>query len=222
MTLTLLHVFPTFRVGGAQVRFAQLANHFGHDYRHRIVAMDGGTDAMSLLSETLDARVVEVPVRKGETWANLRCFHRVLGEIRPDLLVTSNWGSIEWAMANQGMGRVRHLHMEDGFGPEEAQGQIARRVWTRRLVLRRTTVMLPSLTLLGLAREVWRLPERCLVYVPNGVDCDRFGGGVDAGFAAAHGLAGTLPVIGTVAALRAEKNLSRLIDAFARVQARIP
>lgn len=213
---TLLHVFPTFNVGGAQMRLAQLANHFGDRYRHRIVSMDGGREALGLIDGGIDVRLLSVPVRKGHTWTNLKTFRRVLGEIRPDLLVTSNWGSIEWALANRD-GRVRHLHMEDGFGPDEAGGQIARRVWTRRLALCRATVMLPSMTLYDLARSVWRLPERRLVYVPNGVDCDRFAGSVDPTFAARVGLSGDGPVIGTVATLRAEKNLVRLIDAFVRL-----
>ena len=32
----ILSVFSTFAVGGAQVRFATLANHFGLAYRHAI------------------------------------------------------------------------------------------------------------------------------------------------------------------------------------------
>ena len=39
----LLHVFPTFAVGGAQMRFAALANHFGPAWRHTVIAMDGNT-----------------------------------------------------------------------------------------------------------------------------------------------------------------------------------
>src|SRR5689334_18375982 len=97
---TLLHVFSTFNVGGPQIRFAQLANHFGSLYRHRIIAMDGATAAMGRLAVGLDAELIEVPVHKGETMKNLRAFRRVLSDLRPDLLVTSNWGTIEWAMAN--------------------------------------------------------------------------------------------------------------------------
>ena len=198
------------------MRFAHLANHFGGDYRHLIVAMNGATGAVGRLAPNLDARVIDVPIRRGETLANLRTFRRVLGEIRPDLLVTSNWGSIEWALANLD-GRVRHLHMEDGFGPEEARRQLPRRVWTRRLALARSTVLLPSETLYRIARHVWRLPERRLAYVPNGIDCARFRGAADPAFAAAMGIRADVPVIGTVAALRPEKNLHRLIDAFAEL-----
>jgi len=37
----LLHVFPSFEVGGAQVRLARLMNDFGRRYRHSVLAMDG-------------------------------------------------------------------------------------------------------------------------------------------------------------------------------------
>jgi glycosyltransferase involved in cell wall biosynthesis len=210
---TLLHVFSTFKVGGPQMRFARLANHFGRDYRHRIIAMDGAVDAFDLLDKDLDAEIVPTPGRAGGTLAQVRAFRRILGQLRPDVLVTSNWGSIEWAMANLG-GHTPHLHMEDGFGPEEAGGQLPRRVWTRRLVLRRSTVMLPSSTLYRIASEIWKLPRHRLVRVPNGIDCDRFSRAADPDFAASLGIARDRPVIGTVAALRAEKNLMRLIEAF--------
>jgi glycosyltransferase involved in cell wall biosynthesis len=219
---TLLHVFPTFDVGGAQMRFVQLANHFGRRYRHLIVAMDGSTDACARLDGEVEAAILSVPVVPNRTLANLGTFRRQLRSLKPDLLVTSNWGTIEWAMANLAVG-VPHLHMEDGFGPEETDHQIARRVWTRRLTLRRSTVLLPSQTLCRIARRQWRIPEANLLYVPNGIDCDRFAAGADRTLAARYGLSvGGDPIIGTVAGLRAEKNPRRLIDAFAIVVRRRP
>ena len=208
----LLHVFPSFVVGGAQMRLVALANHFGARYRHAIIAMDGEAACRARLAPGLDVTFPENPLRKGATLANLRRIRALLGGIRPDLLVTSNWGTIEWAMANALVG-VPHLHMEDGFGPEERARQIPRRVWLRRLFLRRATVMLPSETLYRIAAERWRLPRRRLRYVPNGVDLARFAPGPRAGTPPWGDDPG--PVIGTVAALRAEKNLSRLIAAFA-------
>ena len=82
--------------------------------------------------------------------------------------------------------------------------------------------MLPSRTLCEIARAIWRLPERRLQYVPNGVDCARFGRPGSPELARRLGVAEDRPVIGTVATLRREKNLGRLIDAFAPVRARRP
>ena len=218
---TLLHVFPTFSVGGAQMRFIQLANHFGLRYRHRIVSLNGSTEAVARLLPELDAELIAAGTQKGATLGNLRAIRRTLAKLRPDLLVTSNWGSIEWAMANLTTA-IPHLHMEDGFGPEEATRQLPRRVWMRRVALSRSIVMLPSLKLLGLARDVWKLPPHRLRYVPNGVDCARFAQSPDWEFAAGHGIARDVPIIGAVGGLRVEKNPARLLDAFALVVAKRP
>jgi glycosyltransferase involved in cell wall biosynthesis len=211
---TVLSVFATFAVGGPQVRFAALANHFGQRYRHLVVAMDGNDACRERLSSALDVTFPPMALRKGATLANLWRFRALLRAWRPDVLVTNNWGSIEWPMAN--LPRVvRHVHIEDGFGPEERDTQIPRRVLTRRLALHWSAVALPSQTLTRLATEVWRLPRRHIHYIPNGIDLARFSGKRDTSVAA--GWAGTGAVIGTVAALRPEKNLKRLLRAFAVV-----
>src|SRR5205085_11032354 len=93
-----------------------------------------------------------------------------------------------------------------------------RRVWTRRLTLRRSIVVVPSQTLYKIARNTWRLPASRLLYVPNGVDCDRFTATGDPAVRAGAGIPDCdVPLVGTVARLSPEKNLHRLIDAFAMV-----
>jgi glycosyltransferase involved in cell wall biosynthesis len=127
------------------------------------------------------------------------------------LLVTNNWGAIEWAMADL-LPIARHVHIEDGFGPEERDGQLPRRALIRRLVLARSTVVLPSRNLQRIATTIWRLPADRVRYIPNGIDLERFAS------ARAPSRAVDAPaVIGTVAALRAEKHLGRLLRAFAAV-----
>jgi glycosyltransferase involved in cell wall biosynthesis len=208
-----LHVFPTFAVGGAQVRFAALANRFGARWRHAIVAMDGRFGCAERLDPAIAPLLLPAPVANGANpLSSVWALRRALREIAPDVLVTSNWGSIEWALANLAPPRRHHIHTEDGFGPEEAHGQIPRRVWTRRLGLRFSTVVLPSTVLLDVARNTWRLPEARLRYIPNGLDIGRF---TPEGAAAPLDVPGEGPLIGTVAALRAEKNIARLLEACA-------
>ena len=208
--LRFLHVFSTFAVGGPQVRFAQIANQMarqdGRAVEHVIIAMDGRFDALAKLGPDVRYKKVEVP-SSGSLPSRLLGYRNALQEHAPDLLLTYNWGAIEWSMANH-LACLPEVHFEDGFGPDEADGQLARRIWTRRLVLRRATTVLPSKVLLGHAEELWRLPKRCLVYIPNGIDCRRFRQG-------GKGVERAEVVIGTVAALRPEKNLGRLLEAFA-------
>jgi glycosyltransferase involved in cell wall biosynthesis len=207
----LLHVFSTFAVGGPQVRFCTLADRLGPGWHHDIVAMDGNTACRERLAPHISIGFLGIDIKKGDTFGNVRRFFRVLRGVRPDLLVTYNWGSIEWALANL-FARRPHVHIEDGFGPEERDRQLFRRVLLRRLALRRATVALPSQTLWRIATGVWRLPHARVRYLPNGIDLARFADGP------ALDWPGEGPVIGTVAALRAEKNLARLLRAFALVR----
>ena len=210
-----LSVFPGFAIGGAQLRFAALANHFSDQWQHDIVAMDGNLAARERLDPGVVVRFHDPGLQKGDTRGNIRRIRAFLRQLQPDVLVTHNWGSIEWAMANQVHPLVRHIHIEDGFGPEERARQLPRRVWTRRLMLRRADVVLPSQSLLQLARQVWRLPKPRLHYVPNGIDIARF-------IPALAKPDGQPIVFGTIATLRAEKNLTRLLHAFQLVHAISP
>jgi glycosyltransferase involved in cell wall biosynthesis len=210
-----LSVFPSFAIGGAQARFVTLANRLGRQFRHAIIAMDGDLGCAARLDPALDVAWPDIIIRKGDTSGNLRRFRRLLHDLRPDTMVTHNWGTIEWALANL-LPLVRHVHVEDGFGPEERARQIPRRVWLRRLSLRGCEVVVPSTTLREIARDTWRIPPRRLHYIPNGVDLARFAP------PATGRTPGARPTIGTVAALRPEKNLARLVHAFHRVVTQRP
>jgi glycosyltransferase involved in cell wall biosynthesis len=215
----LLTVFATFGVGGPQVRFAAIANRFPERYRHLIVAMDGVIAARERLAPELDVAFPSIEIRKGATLANRRTFRAALRDWRPSLLVTCNWGSIEWAMANLPP-LCHHLHIEDGFGPEEQQVQLRRRVLTRRLVLARTTVVVPSRNLERIATGTWRLSTRRVRYIPNGIDLARFAAPPDASLRAK--IPGDGPIIGAVSALRPEKNFQRLLGAFEIATRQVP
>lgn len=206
--LTLLHVFTGFGIGGAQVRFVAVANHFGRRYRHLIISMAGGMAARERLNADLDVSFPEIAIRQQTMFGNVGPFRRALRQLAPDVLITHNWGSLEWGMANLLCG-TRHIHIEDGFGPEERDRQIRRRVLTRRIVLRRSMVVLPSRTLERIAADVWRLPRSRLRYIPNGIDLARFAQSRD-------NVGGV--VIGAVASLQPVKALDRLLRAFAAMQ----
>jgi glycosyltransferase involved in cell wall biosynthesis len=207
----LLHIFPTFAVGGSQMRFAQLVRLHGPRYRHTVIALDRNFDMASRLAG-LAVDTLKLQFDKRSVLASWGLFRKTLRDIAPDVLMTYNWGAMEWALVNRFGPAVHHVHIEDGFGPEEAHTQLRRRIWARRLALagRNTTLVLPSRNLEQIALHLWALPKTRIRYIPNGVDCARF----------------AVPerwqhdgqiVIGTVASLRAEKNIARLLNAFAAI-----
>jgi glycosyltransferase involved in cell wall biosynthesis len=180
--------------------------------------MDGGHGARSRLAEDVDIRYVELSLDKRQTLRNLARFLKVLRGVRPDLLLTYNWGAIEWGLVNRIVPQCRHVHMESGFGIEEADSQLWRRVLLRRIALARAAwIVVPSRSLVDIATGVWKLRADRIAYIPNGVDCAKFGLPPQAGIIEGFRKAPDELIVGTVAPLRAEKNLTRLIRAFAAV-----
>ena len=209
----LLHAFSSFNFGGAQARFVQLANTYGTRYQHLVMAMDGNFGAGDRLDKSVQWRQIHMPVKRGGMLANRSAFRSELKALKPDLLLTYNWGSIEWAAANCPK-LLPQVHVEDGFGPDESFRQLPRRAWTRRVLLglARIPVVVASQHLERIARDTWALPARRVKFIVNGVaprtpklpSCE-----------------GTIPgtlTIGTVAGLRPEKNLVRLVRAFAALR----
>jgi len=207
----LLHVFPSFQVGGSQRRLAALANHFGDQYQHTIISLDGCTEAAGLLTSNILNYSLPRPARMN-VFQRIIQARRIIASLSPDLLVTYNWGAIEWAAANL-FCLKRHVHIEDGFGPDEAREQLPRRVLLRRIVLNlHGTLVLPSRTLVEIAERLWRIDRRRIMYIPNGIPCARFRQETKPEIEISF--RGTGPIIGTVATLRKEKAIDRLIHAF--------
>jgi glycosyltransferase involved in cell wall biosynthesis len=160
-----------------------------------------------------------MPVVKsgGISLANLRNARHVLRRLRPNLLCSYNWGAIEWSLANWVSPVCPQIHIEDGFGPDESPDrQQWRRAAMRRLFLSRCVhVIVPSRVLYNVAIEKWRLAESRMLYIPNGIDCERFAMAPDAALVSQLGISESDLIVGTVAALRPEKNLLRLLRVFA-------
>ncbi len=162
----ILHVFPTFATGGAQRVAAAVMAASRTRFRHTVVALDGRFEAAAGLDG--------VTLLDGRRFTTLAARRRLLAELAPALLVTCNWGSLEWVMAAHWPTRLLlHVHAEHGFGSDELRRRLLRRDLARALLLRRAMrVVLPSCTLLAVARRAWRLPPQRLVHIPNGVALD--------------------------------------------------
>jgi L-malate glycosyltransferase len=218
----ILHVFPSFGVGGVPLRMVRVIEHAGTHLHHTIIALDDNFDAASRFAGHVDTTLLSPPRQSGGMARDVLAGVLGLRRLRPDLLMTYNWGAIEWALANRLFVLAPHIHLEAGFGKEEADHQLRRRVWCRRWALGRCDkLVVPSLRLQDLARHVWKLPAEMITYLPNGVDAARFGTSARDSIPGFTRLPGEL-VVGTVAPLRPEKNVGRLLRAFAMIGSLVP
>lgn len=201
-----MHIFPSFATGGIQTVMLRVWNALGGRYRHSIISLDGRLDAATRLAPQVSARLYD-----GRDTAGLRARRQQLVALRPDLLLTYNWGSMDWLLAHLIRPLCPHLHAEHGFGLDEAERRHGRRNWTRRLLLQRVDALIvPSRSLEALARREWWLPSQRVVYVANGVETPP---------APSRRPTPDALTIGTLAPLRAEKRIDRLLRLIDRLPA---
>ena len=222
--MKLLWVFPSFEIGGSQRRFATLANGFEADqqatgFQHNIVSLSGAHGAMALLAPSVHASQIDVSPAKsrGVSLANINLFAKVIDDARPDILLTANWGSIEWHLANRGNRACAHIHFEDGFGADESiHARQASRDIARRIIFaltknaRRTAFVAPSRELANVFTTGWGVPADAVHFVQNGVDMNAFPVSAPA--------SREFVTVGSVGALRQEKRIDRLIRIFAALE----
>jgi glycosyltransferase involved in cell wall biosynthesis len=218
----LLHVFASFGLGGVPIRISEVINALPVGFRHTIVALDTCLDARKRVAPHVEATFRNLTLPRYCLPCSLLQIWALLREASPDLLLTYNWGAIECALANRLFAVCDHVHFESGFGSEEADGQLWRRNLIRRFALGRVRkLVVPSRTLMTIASDRWGIPASKLLHIPNGVDVSRFGG--QAGKREDGMIVLTRPfdaIIGTAAPLRPEKNVGRLLRAFAALAPR--
>lgn len=213
----LLHLHSTFNLGGKEARAVALMNAWGDAFEHDIVsAVPAETAAAALIDRGVPARLRPgfPPLAGRPSLGRLRA---LAGAMRGyHLILTYNWGAMDAVLAGRLFGAPPLVHHEDGFNEDEAVRQKPVRVLMRRLALARAArLVVPSRNLERIALRVWRQPPARVAYVPNGVDLPLFD--VPPAADAIPGFerrAGEV-VVGTLAGLRAVKNLPRLVRAFA-------
>jgi glycosyltransferase involved in cell wall biosynthesis len=216
--IKVLHVFPTFVPGGAQVRVTQIMNRLGKSLSNNILAIDGKTEAIARLHEDVNVRILPPPKHKTSFLAPWQ-FRRTILALKPDLVITYNWGAMDAVAGTRLAGICPVIHTEDGFGRDEATGLKTRRVFARRLLLSgiyRTVV--PSMCLWKIATSQYGLVEKKVEFIPNGVDTNRFHPGRNLELRRSLGVGDHDVLCGYVGQIRPEKNLGFLLRAFASVQ----
>ncbi|MCB2053627.1 MAG: glycosyltransferase [Geminicoccaceae bacterium] len=214
----LLHILPGFGTGGIQTVLCRVLNGLGPAFRHTVLSLTPDLSAAARLGADLDVRLLSAP----ETGRGLEAMRRRaahIAELEADLVLTTNWGATDWLIAHLLRPVAPHVHQEHGFGPDEAHGQLARRVWLRRAALRRARgLIVPSETLARIARRDWWLDRKSIHHIANGVDAEELACRAQGPLPVA--LPEVRPLIVSVAPLRPEKRLDRLIRAFAALRGR--
>ncbi|MBX9796178.1 glycosyltransferase family 4 protein [Sphingomonas sp.] len=225
--LNILHLHSSFNLGGKEARAVRLMNLFGDRARHTIVSgVPGETGAREAIAKGISYEIAQnpPPLTGRPSVDRYQAIARYMQ--RFDLVLTYNWGAIDGVMARRVFtkGQPGLVHHEDGFNADEARGLKRERNYYRRVALGAAdALVVPSQTLEAIALNVWKQPRGRVHRIANGIDTARYLVAPSAraipGFRAAKDKGEV--VIGTLAGLRAVKDLPMLVRAAAGVSARV-
>lgn len=216
----ILHAHSTFSLGGKEARAVRLMNAFGDAAEHSIVSgMPNQLSARDAIAKGIRVDFPnDAPPLTGRP--GLGRLYRLSRYMRRfDLVLSYNWGAFDAVMAKYLFGGPPLVHHEDGFNEDEAAELKKRRNLYRRLGLSAAyRLVVPSRRLEAIALSAWGQPAARVERIPNGIAVARFAvrpaGDVIPGL---HRREGEI-VIGTLAGLRAVKNLPRLVRVFAAMK----
>ncbi len=213
--VAILHCHSTFALGGKEARAAALMNAFGDRARHTVISsVSGALDARAAVAPGIAvAYPDDHPSLTGRPGlARYREIARYMA--RFDLVLTYNWGAMDAVLARRVAGGPPLVHHEDGFNADENARLKTERTLLRRIALpAAAAIVVPSQTLETIALTIWKQPRARVTRIPNGIDVARYAEpprpSAIPGF---KRRAGEI-VIGTLAGLRAVKNIPRLVEA---------
>jgi len=217
----ILHLHSAFDAGGKELRAVRLINAFGADFAHDIVSAEPrALAAAKLISKAI---TVKYP-RKFPSLVGFPTLGRLkrLGQAMRgyDLILSYNWGAMDAVLAHtlfvEAFGLAPLIHHEDGFNSDEAVRLKPQRNWYRRIALGRSAALVvPSVGLEKIALGVWHQPASRVHRIPNGIATAAF---------AKKPRRDVMPNLikrrdefwlGTLAGLRAVKDLPAMVRAFA-------
>ena len=216
-----LHIFPNFGPGGMELRVTRIVNGMGPAVHHTILALLGNYEARGFIDPRIQVDYLTPPTRTGGPFPYVRALRTILRAVKPDLLLTYNWGAIDAVLSSWTVGFRPLVHHECGFASEESVKLKPARVLARRILLRRAfAVAVTSRTLRDISIQQFKIPADKVHWIRTGIDLERYRPGLSRDWRRQAGVRDDETLFGFVGVLRPEKNLGLLLRAFAA--ARIP
>ena len=174
MAIRILHIIDTLGLGGMEKGVVNLINRMDPARFEHIVCVVRGTGS---LADSISANRARV-IRLGETASGMRLqaltLARQIAMVRPDVVHSRNWGTIESVFAGSCFRSCAVVHSEHGLESYSAV-EPRRRRWLRRLAFQfADRVLSVSQDLRDYHAMRTGFPAAKISVIHNGVDIDRF------------------------------------------------
>jgi len=224
--LKILHVTLTLSYGGTEKIVVDVANSLSRDrFSSSIACMDRLGERAQDVKD--DVSIYLMGRQPGISLHNFYAFHKLVGEIEPDIIHFRNFTTYFWGCAAAKLRRNCRIILSDNSGViQDIEKKKRKKIFLRRLLKHITDGFLTnSINFKHHLVECTGLNNDDVVVIPNGVDTNKFqplDRGRKNSLRSHFGLNQDHMVIGTVASLRPVKNLSLAIKAMKEIKNHLP
>jgi sugar transferase (PEP-CTERM/EpsH1 system associated) len=210
------HVIPTLRVAGLENVVARLIDRLRTDLDHAVITPAGNGPMRARFPEGIPV-IAMADEHPQDRWNAIR-MARIFRALRPDIVHSRNWSSVDGIIAARLAGVPIVVHSEHGREASDPEGRDRKRRIVRRLLAPMVDQFVTVSRDLGrwLVEDIG-LPRRKVLSICNGVDTRRFSPSGRQAARAALAIESGSMVIGTVGRLDPVKDQVGLIHAFRRV-----
>jgi sugar transferase (PEP-CTERM/EpsH1 system associated) len=215
--LKILHVLHSFNVGGLENGVINLINNSNEElFVHEICCLTKSGAAEGRV--TTPIRIHEMEKRNGNDWRMIPKLAKKIREVKPDILHSRNWGTVDGIVAGR-LARVPSIiHGEHGWSMDDPEGlNLRRRLMRRVLSFAVSRYVAVSEDIRKWLIECVGVKDSKVVKILNGVNTEKFQPGVDQKTREQLGFPKDGITIGTVGRLDPIKDQRLLLEAFSVV-----
>lgn len=166
--MRILHVVPSFGLGGMEKIISAIIESTADHYEHSVLSLDGCADAAVWIKHNTQFLKFERPPSRRLFFGSL---FKALRLSDPDLLMTYNWGATDAIWLGRLAGIRTIVHSEHGFNVEEGTTTLWIRDFIRFFVYRLSSkVIVVSHELQERLRRRFLIREDKVRRISNGVD----------------------------------------------------
>ncbi|MGE3541770.1 MAG: glycosyltransferase [Candidatus Tectimicrobiota bacterium] len=167
--MKILHVVPSFGLGGMEKVLCAIINATMHEYDHTLLALDNKHDATRWIHGH-NMRLVDFCKPQGRRQYFQALYHAIR-TVRPAMLMTYNWGATDAIWLGRLSGVHKIVHNEHGFNIDEATSLLWKRALVRFAVYRLASkTVVVSHELLHMLSKKFCLGTHKVAFIPNGID----------------------------------------------------
>jgi sugar transferase (PEP-CTERM/EpsH1 system associated) len=133
MPIRIMHVVYGLGRGGIQTGLENLLGRLDHNkFEHIVCALRPPIDHPMCQGLAHLAQVMCLRTTESDSRFHISAIASAIREVKPDIVHSRNWGSIEAVPAARWVGSCRVVHGEHGFDSDMVGGEPRRRAWFRR------------------------------------------------------------------------------------------